>query len=123
MVSGIPNPEPKVSGIQNLDLRISESYQKSGVPVSIPEVVKHRSTQVSLQEQTAPMITLTLHVYMPSMHFDFKIRILLASKNVPCAYATIRDLSRESLQYERKLTILLFPHPPLPTKRPIGQTL
>ena len=41
MVSGIPNPEPKVSGIPNLDLRIPESYQKSGIPVSIPEVVQH----------------------------------------------------------------------------------
>ena len=36
MVSRIPTPEPKVSGIPNLDLRISESYQKSGIPVSIP---------------------------------------------------------------------------------------
>ena len=41
MVPGIPNPEPKVSGIPNLDLRIPESYQKSGIPVSIPEVVQH----------------------------------------------------------------------------------
>ena len=41
MVSGIPNPEAKVSGIPNLDLRIPELYQKSGIPVSIPEVGQH----------------------------------------------------------------------------------
>ena len=41
MISGIPNPESEVSGIPNLDLRTPESYQKSGIPVSIPEVVQH----------------------------------------------------------------------------------
>ena len=41
MVSGIPSPELQVSWIPDLDLRIPESYQKSGIPVSIPEVVQH----------------------------------------------------------------------------------
>ena len=41
MVSGTPNPEPKVSGIPNLNLRIPESYLKSGIPVSAPEIVQH----------------------------------------------------------------------------------
>ena len=41
MVSGIPNPEPKVSRIPNLDLRFPESYQKSGILVSLPVVVQH----------------------------------------------------------------------------------
>ena len=40
-VSGFPNPESKVSGIPNMELRIPESYQKSRIPVSIPEVVQH----------------------------------------------------------------------------------
>ena len=41
MVSAIPNPEPMVYGIPNLDLRIPKSYKKSGIPVYIPEVVQH----------------------------------------------------------------------------------
>ena len=41
ITSGILNPERKVSGIPSLDLRIPESYQKYGIPVSIPKVVQH----------------------------------------------------------------------------------
>ena len=48
-VSGIPNSDvllipgynPLISGIPNLDLRIPGSYQKSGIPASIPEIVQH----------------------------------------------------------------------------------
>ena len=47
MDSEIPSPELKVSGFPNLDLRIPESHQKSGVPVSIPEVVQDRNSTVS----------------------------------------------------------------------------
>ena len=41
MVSRIPESDPQISEIPNLDLRIPESYQKSGIPVSIAEVVQH----------------------------------------------------------------------------------
>ena len=44
MVAGIPNHEPKVSGIPNMDLRIPDPYNKTGIPVSIPEVLQHCST-------------------------------------------------------------------------------
>ena len=36
MISAIPNSESQVSGIPNLDLRIPESFQKYGIPASIP---------------------------------------------------------------------------------------
>ena len=49
MVSGIPNPHGKVSGIANLDLSFQESYQKSGIPVSIPEVVQHCYSEISTE--------------------------------------------------------------------------
>ena len=63
MVSGIPNPEPKVSGIPNLDLSIPESYQKSGIPVSIPEVLVNfllAQTLVFHEDDQFPSLALVL---------------------------------------------------------------
>ena len=41
MVSGSTNLDHLISGIPNVDLRIPESYSKSGIPASIPEGGQH----------------------------------------------------------------------------------